>query len=302
VPLPAESPGWDNALAGILAAFDKADIVALGATRGMGGSELRLRLVRHPDFPNKARVIVVEWGNSLYQAILDRYVRGENVSTVELQRVWRDQTQVASWDSPIHEAFFAAVREINQKLPKAKQLRVLGGDPPIDWSRVHSMADYSVFAGGERRDDSLVSIVHDKVRQEHEKVLVIYGGAHFEALEKSNPGKVFVVNMLGGSGAGYERLDTTLHTEQRPVLVSLNAAPAGRLAANVFSWGFRRFVQGKEVPQFPPTTTLADLADACLYYGRGVEVPGQDPAPDPAIYAGTPYGAEIARRRQILGR
>ena len=37
--LPIESPGWDEALAGILSAFDKADVVALGASRGIAGSE-----------------------------------------------------------------------------------------------------------------------------------------------------------------------------------------------------------------------------------------------------------------------
>src|SRR5262249_34953748 len=154
-------------------------------------------------------------------------------------------------------------------------------------------------ADGERRDDSLVSIVGDQVLRAHGKALVIYG-AHFGGLEQRYPGRVFVVNMLGGSGAAYESLDKALHTEQRPVLVSLRGTPAGRLAANQFSWGGRRFVQGKEVPLFPPTTTLGDLADACLYFGHSVDIPDPDPDPDPAIYAGTSYGAEILRRRKIL--
>jgi len=298
--LPTESPGWDRALTGILSAFDKADVVALGASRGTAGSELRLRLIRHPDFPNKARFIVVEWANSLYQPILDRYIQGEDVPMTELQRVWRDQTQVASWDSPIHAEFFTAVREVNKKLTKSKQLRVLGGDPPIDWSKIHSMADYSMFAGGERRDDSLVAIIRDQVLRVHGKALVIYGNAHFGSLQQSNPGKVFVVNLLGGSGPGYESLDKAIHSEQRPVLLSLKGAPAASVPANQFSWGMRRFAQGKEVPLFPPTTTLGDLADACFYFGHSVDCPGQDPEPDPAMYAGTPYGAEILRRRQIL--
>jgi hypothetical protein len=48
------------------------------------------------------------------------------------------------------------------------------------------------------------------------------------------------------------------------------------------------------------TLSLGDLADACFYVGHGVDVPGPDPEPDPAIYAGTAYGEEILRRRQIL--
>src|SRR6266567_4667866 len=138
----AEAAGWDKVVVGLLSAFDNADVVGLQATRGRQGSDLRLRLIRHPDFPNKARLIVVEWGNSLYQSILDRYLRGEGVPLTELQQVWRNQTQVASWDSSIHAEFFAAVREVNRKLPSPKQLRVLAGDPPIDWTRVQTRAEY----------------------------------------------------------------------------------------------------------------------------------------------------------------
>src|ERR1051325_5101448 len=72
-----EAVGWDQVIAGLLSAFDSADVVGVQATRGLQGSDLRLRLIRHPDFPNKAQFIVVEWGNSLYQPLLDRYVRGE---------------------------------------------------------------------------------------------------------------------------------------------------------------------------------------------------------------------------------
>src|SRR5260221_56331 len=75
--LPPESAGWANVLDGLLSAFGKADVVALSATRGKNSADLRTRLIRHPDFPNRARFIIVEWGNSLYQPILDRYIQGE---------------------------------------------------------------------------------------------------------------------------------------------------------------------------------------------------------------------------------
>src|SRR6266516_1122562 len=136
--LAGENPGWDDVVKGIVSTFDDADMVALAATRGKMGSDLRIQLVRHPDFPKRVRSIVVEWGNSLYQPVLDRYINGEDAPVTELQRVWRDQTQVASWDSPIHADFFTAVREVNKSLPRSKRLRVLGGDSPIDWSKVNT--------------------------------------------------------------------------------------------------------------------------------------------------------------------
>jgi hypothetical protein len=45
---------------------------------------------------DKVRFIVVEWGNPLYQPILDRYIKGEDIPLPKLQQVWRNQTQVAS--------------------------------------------------------------------------------------------------------------------------------------------------------------------------------------------------------------
>jgi hypothetical protein len=297
VNLPAEAAGWEHVVDGLLSAFDKADVIALGASRGTRGSELRIRLIRHPDFPTKARFIVVEWGNALYQSNLDRYIKGEDVPLEELQQVWRNQTQIASWDSPIYAEFFAAVREINQKLPPARQLRVLGGDPPIDWSKIQTITDYMSFAGGEHRDESLASVLRNQVIKNHEKALVIYGSAHFKAVEESATGRVFVVSAQGGSGPGYEEFEKALQSRERPVLLSLRWTPAAAFAANQFSWGARRFAGGKEVPLFAPDVTLGDLADACVYFGQGADA---DPDPDPAIYRGTPYGAEIARRRQIL--
>lgn len=303
IQLSAEAAGGDKVVGGLLSAFDKADVIALGATRGRKGSDLRIRLIRHPDFPNKARFIVVEFGNSLYQPILDRYIKGEDVPLTEFQQAWRNTTQVASWDSPIHAEFLAAVRDVNRKLAPTKQLRVLAGDPPIDWSKVQTRADYHDFGDGNRRDEFLVSIVRNQVLKPGEKALVIYGSAHLwkpgfpKAVQESSPGRVFVVQLMGGSGPGYDQFEKALSSQERPVLVSLRGSQEGAFTANQFSWGARRFVQAKEVPLFGSTVTLGDLADACVYFGQTSD---GDPDPNAAIYRGTPYGAEVARRRQIV--
>jgi hypothetical protein len=298
--LTAENAGWDAVVNGIVSAFDEADVVALAATRGRMGSDLRIRLVRQPDFPKRVRSIIVEWGNSIYQPVLDRYIDGDDVPATELQRLWRDQTQVASWDSAIHANFFAAVREVNRSLPRDKRLRVLGGDSPIDWSKVNTNADYMRFAGADRRDESLASVLSNQVLKKREKALVIYGGAHFKAVKDSAPGRVFVVYTMGGSSASFPDFERALLSRERPILVSLKGTRAAAFAANLFPWGARRFVQGKEVPLFAPTVTLGDLADACVYYGQGPEADAYvDPEPDPGIYEGTPYGAEVARRKRL---
>ena len=58
---------------------------------------------------------VVEFGNARYQDTVDRYVSGMRVKPAQLRRVWRDTTQVGSWDSPMYAAFFKAVRRGNRE-------------------------------------------------------------------------------------------------------------------------------------------------------------------------------------------
>lgn len=79
--LPAESPGWGKTLDALLAAFDHVDVVALGEAHGRQADvDLRIRLIRHPTFPQKVRYIVTEFGSAEHQPLLDRYLEGEHVA------------------------------------------------------------------------------------------------------------------------------------------------------------------------------------------------------------------------------
>jgi len=81
VRLPDESTGIDGIARTLISVFDQADIVALGeAHQRKLDSDLRIALVRHPDFPKKVRSIVVEFASTTEQPTLDRYIRGESVS------------------------------------------------------------------------------------------------------------------------------------------------------------------------------------------------------------------------------
>ncbi len=72
----------------VIAAFDRANLVALGERHwAREDSQFRLELIQNPAFAQKVNDIVVEFGNPLYQAILDRFVDGERVAAAELQHV-----------------------------------------------------------------------------------------------------------------------------------------------------------------------------------------------------------------------
>ena len=128
----------------ILDAFRSHDLVGLGNVEG--GNEqshaFQLSLIRDPRFGATVNDIVVEFGNARYQDIMDRFVGGEEVPYDSLRQVWQNTTQVEyEWDLPIYEDFFRTVRAVNASLSRTRQLRVLLGDPPIDWEQVHSPRD-----------------------------------------------------------------------------------------------------------------------------------------------------------------
>src|ERR1044071_2330010 len=59
--LPDEVAGIDGIVRTLISVFDQADIVALGEAHGRrADSDLRIALVRNPDFAKKVRSIVVE--------------------------------------------------------------------------------------------------------------------------------------------------------------------------------------------------------------------------------------------------
>ena len=122
-------------IAAIIDAFRTHDIVALGEGRHNNeqGYAFRLALIRDPRFAAIVNDIVVESGSSTHQAVMDRFIAGEDVPAKELRLAWQDTTVPdGPWDVPMYEEFFRAIRALNQSLPADRKLRVLLGDPPFD--------------------------------------------------------------------------------------------------------------------------------------------------------------------------
>jgi hypothetical protein len=297
--LPEESAGIDGIVRTLISAFDQYDIVALGEGHGRfrQESDLRIALVRNPGFARKVRSIEVEFASTTEQATLDRYLRGENVSPAELAQVWKTTTQAANgndiWDSPIYPEFFAAVRDVNSKLPADARVRVFGGDPGPGDNR--------------SRETAAVSVLKEQVLQKHGKALVIYGAAHFyrtltndylssmgddvgiaRRLEIDYPGRTFVVIPVGwldrpravaaDMAPDYQKFDRALKTQVRPVMVSLQGLPFRDFTAEEFLGRTLATCRGPGgcVSVFKGSTlTLGQMADACIYFGGSVDVKGR---------------------------
>lgn len=166
-------------VAGIIGACRSHQVVALGEAHDNEQEQaVRLALIRDPRFPDVVNDIVVEFGNARYQELMDRFVRGGDVPEPTLRQVWQNTTQHAVWDSPIYEEFFRAVRDVNRSLPQMRQLRVLLGDPPIDWDTVRGPQDHWKWML--QRDSFPAELVQREVIQKQRHALLMYGDSHLQ--------------------------------------------------------------------------------------------------------------------------
>jgi len=166
-------------IAAILEAFDTHDVVALGEGRHNNeqGFAFRLSLIRDPRFSATVNDIVVESGSSTHQAVMDRFIRGEEVPDKQLRLAWQDTTQAdGTWDVPMYEEFFKAVRAVNTSLPPERRLRVLLGDPPFDWE--HATREESIRISS-RREPFAAELIQREVLAKKRRALIIYGDMHF---------------------------------------------------------------------------------------------------------------------------
>lgn len=109
---------------------------------------------------------------------MDRYIRGEEVPVAELRPVWEDttQTQIVSPRDGMIPELYRAVRAINMSLPVERRIRVLLGDPPIDWEVVRTPADH--FRWMAMRDSHAAAVIQLEVLAKGRRALVVYGQGH----------------------------------------------------------------------------------------------------------------------------
>jgi len=204
-------PKPEDAIQAILAAFSTYQVVGMNAAHHLKDQDdFILSLIRHPGLPTAVNDIVVECGNSLYQSTLDRYIAGEDVPVSEVRQVWRNTTQTMCSVSAFYEELFPLVRGVNQRLTPEKRLRMLAGDPPIDWHMVNSRAGAAyVEQFLDRRNTKLASLMEKEVFGKRRKALMLYGSGHlFHGIEENavglyenrHPGVTFVIFTHGSYG------------------------------------------------------------------------------------------------------
>jgi protein-S-isoprenylcysteine O-methyltransferase Ste14 len=175
-------------VAAILDVFRDHDVVGLTDGRihsDQQAFQLKLALIRSARFAAAPIDVALEGGNARYQDVIDRYLRGEDVPFAELRRVWDDTTQpqVVNGTDYINPVY-SALREVNRSLPRGQQHRAILGDPPIDWSAVHTHDEYMKWLA--QRDETGAEMIRREVLARGRKALAIYGGGHLQRKQQAS--------------------------------------------------------------------------------------------------------------------
>ncbi|GAB3150988.1 ChaN family lipoprotein [Microbispora hainanensis] len=278
----------------VLAAFKRHQLVAIGESHGQQEhGDAQQMLLADPRLPQVVDDIVVEFGNALHQPTMDRFVAGGAVDDPVLRQVWRNTTQSpgATGDQPIREQFFRTVRAVNWTLPPERRIRVLLGDPPIDWSRITTQDQVDDFL--DQRDAHMASVVEREVLAKGRRALICYGSGHVmhspapgqnadhgvPLIEEQTGQHVYVI--VAGS---HPRLTTCPRRTVIPCRGTwLESTDAGE------------FMDAPRLCGVP----LGKLADAVLYLGQPTDL--TQSLWNPAIFLDPEYWAELQRRNALSG-
>jgi hypothetical protein len=293
-----EQPKAEVATTAIIRAFSTHSIVMLGELHGNKQEyELLRGLVFSQEFAAKVNDLVLEYGNALYQDVVDRYVAGENVPIEDVKKAWLNTTEIGP-PSPIYGWLYEAVREANRK--RHQKLRIVLGDVYINWERVKDREDLGPFVAN--RDPFYASVVREQVLARHRKALLVAGYAHFL---RSIAGPNLIESQLRAAGAatfviapgtntigGYDDLDRRFDSWKPPSVFTLRGNWLGQVAA-------LPVLSGGTIPSSPgENLKLEDAADALLYLGPRDSLTQIHTTH--ADLQGTPYGKEIERRVEIM--
>lgn len=282
----------------ILDLFQSHDVILFGEQHDAKlNFEFRMALLRSPKFADVVQDIVIESGNSSYQGLLDDFIlKLRDVPIRDLQQVWRNTTTPTGvWDPPMYEEFVRAVREVNASRSPERRIRLLAGDPPIDWSAVTTGVELRPFLA--RRDTTPFEVIEREVIGKGRKALVIYGSVHLlkgtrmptlaSLLDERSPGKAFVLIPWSSLYAPAEDFQRLTGLGEGPALLNLDSTEW----ANLSTSGLFPFLR--------LNGPVGTMMDGILYLGSGTDERVDVP---PEVQNDVAYQKELSRRRDIVAQ
>lgn len=291
-------PQPENATVAVLRAFANHNIVMVGEIHSNKEEyNWYVSLIRTPEFSDRVDDIVLEMGNSLYQQFVDSYVSGENVPFEQVQRAWRNTVGLVGPQSPLVEGLYRAVRETNMQRRGKHQMRILCGDPAIDWDQVKDERDIRPYSS--QRDEWYARVAQEQVLAKNHRALLIMGEMHFlrnsgnpfahpsiETKLRKAGAKTYLI--VSGTNTPNDccEMDHRFDSWPAPSIISARGW-VGELSA-------QSLMEGGYPPSKPK---LKHGADAFLYLGPRDSLTSVSMTR--AQLQGTAYGREIERRLKI---
>lgn len=301
----ALAPAPEPAIDGVIKALQSHQLVAISDPHGHAGMrDFLRRLVADPRFADTVDDIVLEIGNARYQSLVDDYVNGGSVDEHALAEAWLNTTVANQISADID--LFRLARRINTTRPRERRLRLLLGDPPIDWSAVRTRDDHLTFLA--QRDSYPAALVQTEIVAKRRKGLIVYGHLHFQRrnvasnfemddwrfqtivslIERAGPTRVFTIWRLE------ENLTEILPaaaTWPVPAFASVRGTTLGAVDVGRLSPQRPRIraVGGRPVPVAKDdyaTLAIQEQLDAVLYLGpdsRGPIEPSAEPCRRPGF-------------------
>ena len=191
---PGSSVVINNAVDFVLEKLEQYPIVGIGDLHMcLQYFQFLQKLVKDPRLPGKVQDIVVEFGNPLYQTVVDSYVlEGKDAPLAVRRPVWQEAAM--GWyvaNSPIYEAFYDQLRTVNLKLPKKDRIRVILGDAPLDVGRFRANPEkyFKPFLAFKEtlQDPREISIAANiaRVIASARRALVLSGNGHLNLTQRS---------------------------------------------------------------------------------------------------------------------
>ena len=283
-------PGYGAVADSVAARFDTHQFVFMGSTHGWKKQhDLQLCLLSRAAFQRRASDVMVEWANPAYQSLVDRYLlKLEPIPIDSLAPVWIDTDAPDLWGRlTLMPAFYETVRAINEHLEPARRIRVIGGNEPIDWSRVRTQEDVARYAY--KSNWAAHVIMEHYAPVPSRKLLVIYGEGHVnlrgtltaEARQKVSLDEWFMVGVIRERGAD-------------DILIAKMGDPA-----QPFYAGTARLPAAPPYPRdlsIARQQPLASVMNGVVYLG-----PEPDRSMSHAVALTSAQQAEVVRRDQIKG-
>ena len=154
----------------------------------------------------------------------------------------------------MYERMFAEVRAVNAGLPPGLRIRVLLGDPPIDWSGVTSPADEDM---NDWRDAHFAHVIEREVINRSQKALLLFGGAHLgrkvilpnsliHLLDRRFPKQTWVVSVLD-LGRTEPAIRARLQAWTMPAGAAVRGTWFGALTVGQIGFGLSQGVVGDDL-------------------------------------------------------